>query len=105
MRSHRLRAISLAGGLAIVAEAVPAEATCGWFGTQVECSLGAGQVVIGTQVADRPTRGRSAWGQAFHGGGALLPDRARIDPHWLKVQDVGNDPNLCRHIGNETYCY
>ena len=87
--------------------ASPASAACGWFGTQLECALGAAtDVVIGTQAADDPARSTSFRPQSFHGSERLLDDRARpAEPFRLELQDVGADPSLCRRIGNEGYCY
>jgi hypothetical protein len=87
--------------------ASPASATCGWFGTQLECALGAGgDVVIGTQVADDPARATSFRPQPLYGSARLLDDRARPAALLrLELQDVGADPSLCRRIGNESYYY
>ena len=106
MTSHRLIAISVMSGLALLGGALPANAACGWFGTQLECGLGAGQVVVGTQVAEHPAYGARFRPQPLQGGGALVRDLARLDRRMrLELQDVGADPSLCRRVGNETYCY
>ena len=48
----RLSSLLVAG---LLMGAAPAHAACGWFGTQLECDVGAASdVVIGTQIADEP---------------------------------------------------
>jgi hypothetical protein len=87
--------------------ASPVHATCSVFGTQLECGLGARDVVIGTQAADEPDRATSSFRpQSFHGNARLLDDHARPAPRaGIALQDIGADPTLCRRIGNEDYCY
>jgi hypothetical protein len=90
----------------VLAAASHASAACRWFGTQLDCDLGASRVVIGTQAADEPTYARSFRLQPFHGTDRFLDDRAASAlPFELELQDIGADPSLCRRIGNETYCY
>ena len=90
----------------VLAAASHASAACRWFGTQIDCDLGASRVVIGTQAADEPTYARSFQPQSFQDADRLLDDRAaRGLPFELGLQDIGADPSLCRRIGNETYCY
>jgi hypothetical protein len=79
--------------------------TCGWFGTQLECALGARQIVIGTQVAEDPGHARSVRPFSFQIRGRLLDDRSPTTPFRLELQNIGVDPSLCRRVGNETYCY
>lgn len=93
--------------LGVLAGAWPAGATCGWFGSQLECDLGTRQMVIGTQVADDPSHaGTSLRPQSFHASSTLLRGRPEpAEPFVLGLQNIGTDPSLCRKIGNETYCY
>jgi hypothetical protein len=92
--------------VSVLAVAAHASAACRWFGTQVECGVGASRVVIGTQAATVPTYARSLPIPSFHGDSGLREDRAvpwrRFE---IDLQDVGADPSLCRKIGSETYCY
>ena len=92
----------LAAGLAI---APHVSALCRPFGTQLECDVGSNRVVIGTQAAAQPTCARSLSILSFAGDVCLPNDPT--PPHELRIQlqDVGTDPQLCRQIGNETYCY
>lgn len=86
--------------------AAPQAVACRWFGTQLECDLGASRVVIGTQAEDKPTYVRPFRPRSFHGDDELVGDRAAPGrPFELELQDIGADPRLCRRIGNETYCY
>ena len=91
--------------LGVLAGPVRADAVCHWYGTQLDCRLGDGRLVVGSQTAD-PTRSvTSLRPQALQGDGGLLarlPSPASIG---LSLQNVGNDPSLCRRIGNESYCY
>jgi hypothetical protein len=90
----------------VLAVAAHASAACGWFGTQVECGVGASRVLIGTQAAKVPTYARSFPIHSFQGDNGLREDRAAPSRRFeIDVQDVGADPSLCRKIGNETYCY
>lgn len=93
--------------LGVVIAGGPASATCRWFGTQIECKLGASQLVIGTQTAAEPSYTRSFRPRPFHGGSGLPGDHgaAPAPPLRIELQDVAVDPSLCRRIGNETYCY
>lgn len=82
-------------------------AKCGLFGTQLECGLGASEVVIGTQVATEPRSARSSLRpHSFHGSTRLLDDHAKpAGRPRIEIQNIGVDPTLCRRIGNEGYCY
>jgi hypothetical protein len=98
-----MRMLIMVGVLAVAAHA---PAACRWFGTQVECGVGASRVVIGTQAATVPTYARSLPIPSFHGDSGLREDRAAPWRRFeIDLQDVGADPSLCRKIGNETYCY
>jgi hypothetical protein len=91
--------------LALLAGAPSAYATCGWFGTRLECSLGSSQVVFGTQVADDPADATSVRPSPFHDHGRLLDDSVQMaTPFLLELQNVRIDPTLCRRFGNESYC-
>jgi len=101
-----IRLVRVLTTVCVLAAASRASAACRWFGTQLECDLGASRVVIGTQAADRPTGAGASQPQAFQDGDGLLDVRAILGlPFELKLQDIGTDPSLCRRIGNETYCY
>ena len=90
----------------VLAAAPRASAACRWFGTQLECDLGARRVVIGTQAAEEPTYARSFPIRSFHGDSAFPDDHAASRrPFEIELQDFGADPSLCRKIGNETYCH
>src|SRR5262249_4162049 len=83
-----------------------ASAACRWFGTQLECDLGASRVTIGTQVADEPSYARGFPTYSFHRDRGLPDDQAASRrPFEIELQDFAADPSLCRKIGNEPYCY
>src|SRR4030095_1272542 len=82
----------------------PASAACRRFGTQIDCALGESRLVVGTQAEPEPHYAMSLRLQAFQGEGAIRDDRT-ARPLQLRLQDIGNDPSLCRRIGNESYCY
>jgi hypothetical protein len=90
----------------MLAAASGASAACRWFGTQLECDVGASRVLIGTQTAEEPTHARPFPILPFRGERGL-PDRyaASRFPLEIDLQDYGADPGLCRKIGNEIYCY
>jgi len=89
----------------VLAIAPGVSTACQWFGTQLECDVRSSHVVIGTQVAARPTPARSFPFLAFAGDTGSANDPASPDELRIQLQDVGTDPKLCRKIGNETYCY
>ena len=92
--------------VAVLAAAPRASAACRWFGTQLECELGASRVTIGTQAADEPTYARAFPIHSFHADRGLPDDQAASRrPFEIELQDFAADPSLCRKIGNETYCY
>jgi hypothetical protein len=98
-----LPALAVVGVLLIGA---PVSAVCRPFGTQVECEGRMSRLVLGTQTSRAPTYARSLRPQAFQGSWRLGDGRAALErPLQLDLQDIGTDPNLCRRIGNETYCY
>ena len=91
--------------LAVLATWSPASGACRGFGTQLECNLGAGRAVIGTQTAAEPRYARAFRLQPLNSAGALPSEpTASARPLELELQNVGADPSLCRQIGNETYC-
>ena len=102
--SRRFAFLLLGGTLAAAA---PAGAACGRFGSQVDCSFGAAQLIIGTQVAADPSHG--AWEfrpHSFQAGDRLVDASAVADGRFrFLVQDFGTDARRCRRIGNEDYCY
>jgi hypothetical protein len=71
---------------------------------QLECDVGSHRVVIGTQAA-APTCA-TAFSVLSFAGDVCFPNEP-APPHEFRIQlqDVGTDPQLCRKIGNETYCY
>ena len=90
----------------VLAAAPRASAACLWFGTQLECDVGARRLVIGTQAAEEPTYARSFPIRSFHGDSGVPNDHAASRrPFEIELQDFGAEPGLCRQIGNETYCY
>ena len=92
--------------LVLLGTATQAPAACRRFGTQLECSLGGSQLLIGTQAAAEPAYAGALRPQPLQASDGLLDDRP--PPRWplrLQLQNVGVDPSLCRKIGNETYCY
>jgi len=79
---------------------------CSWFGTQLECDVGENRVTIGTQSAAEPTRAGSLPIQPLLGGAGLPGSRAdSAAPLQMQLQNFAADRDLCRRIGNETYCY
>src|SRR5262245_11079151 len=80
-------------------------AACRPFGTQLDCDLGSSRVVIGTQRATPPTCARSFTVLSFGGDVCLQDDPVPPATPRIRLQDFGTDPQLCRKIGNETYCY
>ena len=102
MTGFRL-AVTAAGLLVL---ATQARAACGWFGTQLECDVGRGQLSLGTQRAAEP-----ACSPAFaslslvQGCEGVADDVVPAGRFRIELQNVGADPGLCRQIGNETYCY
>jgi hypothetical protein len=89
----------------LLAAAPRASAACRWFGTQLECGVGARRVVVGTQAAEQPTYARSFPIHSFHDGSGFDDRAASRSPLEIQLQDFAADPSLCRTIGNETYCY
>ena len=90
---------------AILACAPSVWAVCRPFGTQLECDVGSNRVVIGTQRAAQPTCARSFAVLSFGGDVCLQNDPVPPETPRIQLQNVGTDPQLCRKIGNETYCY
>ena len=92
--------------VSVLASAPRASAACRWFGTQLDCEVGASRVVIGTQAAERPSYARSFPILSFHRDRGFADDGAASrHPLEIELQDFGADPRSCRKIGNETYCY
>ena len=86
--------------LGLVGASPGAWASCRSSGTQLDCTLGGRQVLIGTQTAAEPNHGPALPLQ----GGNLFDDRPAGS--WrLEVQNVGTDPGLCWRFGEETYCH
>ena len=90
---------------AVLAIAPRASAACRPFGTQLECDVGSNRLVIGTQAAARPSCAPSFSVLSFAGDVCLPNEPAPAREPRIQLQDVGTDPQLCRKIGNETYCY
>jgi hypothetical protein len=101
--------LALLGFGLLAAAPQEALAACRWFGTQLECPIGASQMSIGTQAAAEPTYANPLRPRGLHGSDGLdelLDDHAV--PEWpvrLDLQNVGVDARLCRKVGNEIYCY
>jgi len=92
--------------VSVLTAAPRTSAACRWFGTQLECDVGASRVVIGTQAAEEPTPARSFPIRSFHGNSGFPDDHAASGrPFEIELQDFAADPSRCRKIGNETYCY
>src|SRR5262245_54303157 len=77
---------------------------CRPSGTQLDCDLGSRRVVIGTQSAAPTTRARPWPTLSFSDDAGFADDPV---PRGLQIhlQDFAIEPQLCRRIGNETYCY
>jgi hypothetical protein len=90
---------------AVLAIAPRVSAACRPFGTQLECDVGTSRVVIGTQATAQATRAPSFPCLSFAGDACFRNDPASPRGLQVRLQDVGIDPQLCRKIGNETYCY
>jgi hypothetical protein len=92
--------------LGLLGAAPQASAACRWFGSQLECDIGGSQLLLGTQAAAEPAYVGALRPQPIHGSNELLSLGAVPEaPLRLNLQNVGVDPNSCRRIGNETYCY
>ena len=92
--------------LGLVCATPGAWASCRSFGTQLDCTLGTGQLVIGTQTAAEPSGGRTLPALPLRGGDGLFEDRPSGSwPLRLELQNVGTDPGLCWRFGDETYCH
>jgi len=91
--------------MAVLALAPRVWAACRPFGTQLECALGSSRVVIGTQRATPPTCARSFVVLSFDGDVCLQNDPVPAETPPIRLEDFGTDPQPCRRIGNETYCY
>jgi len=92
--------------LVLLGTATQAPAACRRFGTQLECALGASQLLIGTQAAAEPVYARTLRTQLLQGGHGLPDDRP--PPRWplrLDRLNVGVDPCRCPRMGNEMDCY
>src|SRR6185369_2215958 len=87
--------------LGVLAGPVRADAACQWYGTQLDCRLGDGRLMIGTQSAEPTRAATSLRPQTLQGDGGLLTRRAAPASIGITLQDVGTDPGLCRRIGNE----
>ena len=100
-----MRASTVIVMAAVLAIAPRVSAACLPFGTQLECDVGPNRVVGGTQAAAQPTCAPSF--SVFSLAGDVCFANEPAPPHELsiQVQDIGTDPQLCRKIGNETYCY
>lgn len=92
--------------LGLLGAAPQASAACWWFGTQLECDVGESQLLLGTQAAADPAYAGTLRPQPIQGSDELL-DQGAVSawPLRLDLQNVGVDPQSCRRIGNETYCY
>ena len=91
--------------VAVLGSAPRVPAACRPFGMQLECDVGSKRVVIGTQAAAQPTCAPSFRVRSLAGDDCLPNDAAPAHELRFELQNVGTDPQLCRKIGNETYCY
>ena len=93
--------------LGLAGISAPAWASCRWFGTQMDCELGNGQLLIGTQAEAEPSHAAAAFrAQSLLGGDGLFEERPTADrPLRLELQNVGTDAALCWRFGDETYCH
>jgi hypothetical protein len=91
--------------LGVLAGPVRADAVCHWYGTQLDCHLGDGRLVVGSQTADPARSATSLRPQALQGDRGLLASLPTPASIGFSLQDIGSDPSLCRRIGNESYCY
>jgi len=90
----------------LLSAATNAPASCRWFGTQVVCALGGSQLSIGTQTAVEPTYATAVPPLPFNGSPRLLDNGTPLgQPFRLELQNIGVEPDLCRKIGDEAYCY
>jgi len=89
----------------LVCASPSAWASCRSSGTQLDCTLGSGQVLVGTQTAAAPGHGRMP-ALPLQAGDGLFDERpAGSWPLRLELQNVGTDPGLCWRFGEETYCH
>jgi hypothetical protein len=85
-------------------------AACRFFGTQLDCDLGANRVVIGTQAADEPKYEKSPPPppQPFGIDRPQDDGVSRALPFELELQDIdpspGTDLSVCRGNEDEIYC-
>ena len=92
--------------LGLICASPHAWASCRWFGTQLDCTLGSHQLVVGTQVAAEPRHAGALRALPLDGGDDLFDARPVISgPLRLELQDIGTDPALCWRFGDETYCH
>jgi hypothetical protein len=92
--------------LGLLGAAPQASAACRWYGTQLECDLGGSPLLVGTQTVADPAYAGALRPQPIQGSDELLDDGSVSDwPLRFDLQNVGVDPDSCRRIGNETYCY
>ena len=88
-----------------LATASTARASCRELGTQVHCTLGAGDLVLGTQTASEPAVGALPL-FALQGTSEPVDRRPAFSPPFrVELQNVGADPGLCWRFGDETYCH
>ena len=88
-----------------LAAASTAGASCREVGTQVHCTLGSSDLVLGTQTADEPAFGGLPV-FPLQGGGEPVDRRPAFSPPFrVELQNVGIDPRLCWRFGDETYCH
>jgi len=91
--------------LGLVGASPRAWASCRPFGTQLHCTLGGGEMVIGTQTTADDRLGALP-ALPLHGGDGLFDAHPVIGwPLRVELQNVGSEPALCRRFGDETYCY
>ena len=83
-----------------------ASASCRLLGTQLDCTLGSRELVIGTQAASEPSYAGELPALSLHGSDSLFDEHAAIGaPLRLELQNFGTDPGLCWRFGDEIYCH
>lgn len=78
-------------------------AACRPLGSQLECTGGEAQLVVGTQLFEPVDVG--GWQPpSFQRATPFTDDRATALPFRVELQNFGTPPD-CRKLGNETYCH
>jgi len=87
----------------VLGAASHASAACQRIATQLDCDLGASQIVIGTQSRERVFQALRP--PPFHGSDPASDDHTAPAPSFgLGLQDIDSGTSLCRDTENERYC-